>query len=70
MKTPHLILVMGPTAAGKTAYAIALAQRLGTEIVSFDSRQFYKELSIGTATPTEEELSEVKHYFVHNLSLS
>lgn len=66
MKTPHLILVMGPTAAGKTAYAIALAQRLGTEIVSFDSRQFYKELNIGVARPTEAELNQVQHYFVAN----
>ena len=67
MKT--LIVIAGPTASGKTAFAIELAKRLGTVILSADSRQFYKEMSIGTAAPTEEELAQVKHYFVHHISI-
>ena len=69
MKKKHLIVIAGPTASGKTATAIKVAKAFDTVIISADSRQFYKELSIGTAAPTEEELSEVKHYFVHNLSI-
>lgn len=64
-----LIVVAGPTASGKTAYAIQLAQKLGTVIISADSRQFYKEMSIGTAAPTKEELQQAKHYFVHHISI-
>ena len=67
MKT--LIIIAGPTASGKTAYSIELAKQLNTVILSADSRQFYKEMSIGTAAPTEEELSQVKHYFVHHISI-
>ena len=67
MKT--LIVIAGPTASGKTAFAIELAKRLGTVILSADSRQFYKEMSIGTAAPTEEELAQVQHYFVHHISI-
>ena len=67
MKT--LIIIAGPTASGKTAFAIKMAQALNTVILSADSRQFYKEMSIGTAAPTEEELSQVKHYFVHHISI-
>ena len=59
----------GPTASGKTATAIKLAKAFNAEIISADSRQFYKELSIGTAAPTAEELAQVKHHFVHNLSI-
>jgi len=59
----------GPTASGKTVTAIKLAEALKTDIISADSRQFYKELSIGTAAPTEEELRQVKHHFVHHLSI-
>lgn len=59
-----LIVVAGPTAVGKTAHAVALAQRLDTEIVSCDSRQFYRELSIGVARPTDEELAAVPHHFI------
>ena len=59
----------GPTASGKTATAIKLAKAFDAEIISADSRQFYKELSIGTAAPTAEELAQVKHHFVHNLSV-
>ena len=67
MKT--LIVIAGPTASGKTAYSIELAKALNTVILSADSRQFYKEMSIGTAAPTKEELSQVKHYFVHHISI-
>ena len=62
-------MLAGPTASGKTATAIKLAKAFDAEIISADSRQFYKELSIGTAAPTAEELAEVKHHFVHNLSI-
>ena len=67
MKT--LIVIAGPTASGKTAFSIALAKALDTVIISADSRQFYKEMSIGTAAPTPDELSQVKHYNVHNISI-
>ena len=62
-------MLAGPTASGKTATAIKLAKAFDAEILSADSRQFYKELSIGTAAPTDEELAQVKHHFVHNLSI-
>ena len=67
MKT--LIVIAGPTASGKTAAAIKVAKVLNTVIINADSRQFYKEMSIGTAVPTPEELHEVKHYFVQNISI-
>lgn len=59
-----LIVVLGPTAVGKTAYAIALAKHFGTEILSADSRQFYSELKIGVARPSDVELNEVPHHFI------
>lgn len=59
-----LIVIMGPTAVGKTATAIAMAREVGCEILSFDSRQFYSELNIGVARPSEEELSMAKHHFI------
>lgn len=69
--TPHNIhtiktlrLILGPTAAGKTAFAIQLAKQLETEIVSCDSRQFYHELNIGVARPSPEELAEAPHHFI------
>lgn len=68
-KKKHLIVVAGPTAVGKTSVAIAIAQYFKTEIVSADSRQFYKEMSIGTAAPTDKELHLVKHHFVQQLSI-
>ena len=64
MTTKKLIVVVGPTAAGKTAYAVRLAQELGTEIVSCDSRQFYRELDIGVARPSPDELQAAKHHFI------
>lgn len=69
MKKNTLIVIAGPTASGKTAFAIKMAKALNTVILSADSRQFYKEMSIGTAAPTEEELSQAKHYFVHHISI-
>lgn len=64
-----LISVVGPTAIGKTALAIALAKHFDTEIISADSRQFYKEMAIGTAVPTPEELDEAKHHFIQHKSI-
>ncbi len=64
MGSKKLIVIVGPTAVGKTGLAIRLAKRLGTEIVSADSRQIYSELVIGTAKPSADELKEVPHYFV------
>ena len=69
MAKKHLIVLAGPTASGKTATAIKLAEAFETDIISADSRQFYKELSIGTAAPTEEELSRTNHFFVQHLSI-
>jgi len=64
-----LIAIVGPTAIGKTTRAIGVAKHFNTEIVSTDSRQFYKEMQIGTAVPTEQELSAAKHHFIQNLSI-
>lgn len=64
-----LVCVIGPTGIGKTRLAIALAQHYGTEIISADSRQFYKEMTIGTAVPTKEELSTVTHHFIQHKSI-
>jgi len=64
-----LIVVVGPTAVGKTAMAIQLANYFDTEIISADSRQFYKEMSIGTAKPEETELSAAKHHFINSHSI-
>ena len=65
-----LICVCGPTAVGKTALAINIARYFQTEIISFDSRQFYQELSIGTAVPNAAELAAVKHHFIHDRSIN
>ena len=64
-----MIVIVGPTSVGKTALAIALAQRLRTEIISADSRQIYREMKIGTAKPTAAELQEVKHHFIDTHSI-
>ncbi len=66
----YLISIVGPTAVGKTALAIELAKHYKTVILSADSRQFYKEISIGTAKPSQYELNEVKHYFIDNKSVT
>lgn len=69
MNSKNLIVIAGPTAVGKTALAIEVAKHYGAEIISADSRQFYREMSIGTAKPTLDELSAVPHHFVNNLSI-
>lgn len=65
----YLISIVGPTAIGKTALSIKLAQHFKTEIISADSRQFFKEMSIGTAAPSTEELQAAKHHFIHHKSI-
>ena len=67
--TKKIIIISGPTAIGKTSLSIELANALNTEIISCDSRQFYKELKIGSAPPKSEELVTVKHHFIHHLSI-
>lgn len=66
---PTVIVVVGPTAVGKTAFAIALAQHFNTQIISADSRQCYHELNIGVAKPSTQELAAVKHYFIGTHSI-
>ena len=68
-KKCFLIVVAGPTAVGKTGIAIKLAQHFNTEILSADARQFYREMSIGTAKPSEKELAAVPHHFINSLSI-
>jgi tRNA dimethylallyltransferase len=65
-----LIVIAGPTASGKTAAAIALANHYQTVVVSADSRQFYREMSVGTAKPNQEELAAAKHYFIDSHSVN
>ena len=67
---PVLLTVAGPTAVGKTALTVALAQQVGTEILSADSRQFFRELSIGTAKPTPAEMQGVPHHFIDSHSIA
>jgi tRNA dimethylallyltransferase len=67
---PVLLALAGPTAVGKTALSVALAQQLGTEILSADSRQFFRELSIGTAKPTPDEMQGVPHHFIDSHSIT
>ena len=64
-----LIVIVGPTASGKTSLSIKLAKKFKCGIISADSRQFYKEMSIGTAKPTNFELEEAPHFFINNLSV-
>ncbi|MCD2259259.1 tRNA (adenosine(37)-N6)-dimethylallyltransferase MiaA [Psychroserpens luteolus] len=69
MKNKYLISIVGPTAIGKTALSIKLANYFNTEIISADSRQFYKEMQIGTAAPTPSELAAAPHHFIKHLSV-
>lgn len=68
-KKPLLICVVGATAIGKTSLAVKLAQAFSTEIISADSRQFFKEMTIGTAVPSKQELSAAPHHFIQNKSI-
>ncbi|OOG77285.1 tRNA (adenosine(37)-N6)-dimethylallyltransferase MiaA [Algoriphagus sp. A40] len=65
----NLILIVGPTAVGKTSLCLNLAKKFNTEIVSCDSRQFYREMNLGTAKPTPEELQQVPHHLINSLSI-
>ena len=65
----YLITIIGPTAIGKTSLSIALAQHFGCDIISCDSRQFFKEMKIGTAVPSEKELAAAPHHFIQNKSI-
>ena len=69
MKTKKLIIILGPTAVGKTDYSIEMALKHDSPIISCDSRQIYKEMTIGTAVPSAEQLSAVQHYFIHSHSV-
>ena len=70
MSENKLIVIVGPTAVGKTSLSIEIAKYFQTEIISADSRQFYKEMNIGTACPSKEELEAVKHHFIQTLSIN
>jgi tRNA dimethylallyltransferase len=65
----YLVIIAGPTAVGKTSAAITVAKELSAEIISVDSRQFYREMMIGTAVPSREELDSIPHHFIGNLSI-
>jgi tRNA dimethylallyltransferase len=69
LKKPLLITIVGPTAVGKTSIAIEIAKQLETIILSVDSRQFFKETTVGTAKPSAEQMTLVPHYFIDNLSI-
>ena len=66
---PPVIVILGPTASGKSAFSLALAKKIGAEIISADSRQIYRELNIGAAKPPPEALQEVKHHFVNEKNI-
>ena len=65
-----LVVILGPTAAGKTSLAIEIAKTFNTEIISADSRQFFREMNIGTGKPSAKQLKEVKHHFINSLSVT
>ena len=69
MRKKNLIVIAGPTAVGKTEIAIILAQHFQTEIISADSRQFFREMNIGTAKPSQEELKRAKHHLINSISI-
>jgi tRNA dimethylallyltransferase len=69
LKKNYLITIIGPTAIGKTSLSIGLAQHFNCDIISCDSRQFFKEMKIGTAVPSEEELASATHHFIQNKSI-
>ena len=69
MKDKTCLVIVGPTAVGKTSVAVALAQHFNTEIISADSRQCFKELNIGVAKPSPGQLQLVKHWFINSHSI-
>jgi len=69
LKRPTLIVLLGPTGVGKTNISLSMAEQFGCPIISSDSRQFYRELKIGTAAPSEDQLRRVKHYFIGSHSI-
>lgn len=69
LKNKYLIIILGPTASGKTVAGIQIAKIFQTEIISADSRQFYKELKIGTAVPDAQQLKSITHHFIQNISV-
>jgi tRNA dimethylallyltransferase len=69
-KKKKLIIIAGPTAVGKTAISIKLAKDINSEIISADSRQFFRELNIGTAKPSSQELNEVHHHYINSHSIT
>ena len=66
----RLLIILGPTAVGKTDYSIEAALSFGSPVISCDSRQIYREMSIGTAVPSEKQLASVRHYFIHTRSVN
>ena len=68
-KNKYAIFIVGPTAVGKTKVSIDIAKKINTEIISCDSRQFYKELKIGSAPPSFQEQQEIRHHFIQHLSI-
>ena len=68
-KNKNLIYIAGPTGIGKTNLSIEIAKKLNTEIISCDSRQFYKELKIGTSPPSTSQLNQIRHHLIHNKSI-
>lgn len=70
MSRKRLLIVLGPTAVGKTGFSISLAQKYGSPVISCDSRQVFREMSIGTAVPSASQLAAVKHYFIQSHSVT
>ena len=70
LNTKKVVFIIGPTGVGKTNLSVKLAKYFNSDIISCDSRQFYKELKIGSAPPSVKELTDVKHHFIHNLSIT
>ena len=68
MEKPKVIVICGPTASGKTALSVELAKKINGEIISADSMQIYKDMDIGTAKPTHDEMQGIKHYLIDFVS--
>ena len=70
MSRKRLLIILGPTAVGKTGFSISVAQKYGSPVISCDSRQIFREMSIGTAVPSASQLAAVKHYFIQSHSVT